>query len=230
MTGQLEALRTYLAAVCSTITGESILAEAFDCPAEGAAIRCAAPLRLGQDAGVLAQKLQKALPFPPFFGADPIRRVSHSGGHLLFDLTKELYDALLISALAVYPQVQPSGPPCQCEDAAHARIAYTAHRMWMLARKADCTPCCPENRAVEHALLLLLAVPERFHHPRGLRLRLLAASDALLSMTRSVLPRLRPGLCKNSGHVAELACRILSHGLILLYGDTALPPRQEEQQ
>ncbi len=230
MAGQLEGLRTYLAPVCSTIVGEPIFAEELDCPAEGAAIRCAAPLRLGQDAGTLAQKLQEALPFPPFLGANPIRRVSHSGGHLLFDLTKELYDALLISALAAYPQVQPSGPPCQCADAAQARIAYTAHRMWMLARKADCTPCCPENAAVEYALLLTLAVPERFHHPRGLRLRLLAASDALLSMTRSVLPRLRPGLCRGSGHVAELACRILSHGLILLYGDTDLPLRQEEQQ
>ena len=62
-----------------------------------------------------------------------------------------------------------------------------------------------------------------------LRLRLLAASDALLTMTRSVLPRLRPGLCNSSAYVAELALRILTLGLTTLYGPLA-PEEQEELQ
>lgn len=230
MTGHLEELRAYLASVTGAIAGEPVSAQEMDCPAEGVAVRCAAPLRLQLNAGELAQKLQDLRPTLTYLGVHPIARVTHGGGHLFFELTGALYTALLVQALGVYAPVPGPGPSAPHEDAVRARISYTIRRMWMLARKAEGTPCCPENLAVQHALLLTLAIPERFHHPRGLRLRLLAASDALLCMTRSVLPRLRPGLCKNAAHVAELSLRILTLGLTTLYGPPEQPKEQEEQQ
>lgn len=230
MTGHLEELRAYLASVTSTVAGKIVSAQEMDCPAEGPAVRCAAPLRLQLDAGELAQKLQDVCPTLTYLGVRPIAHVTHGGGHLFFELTGELYTALLVQALNTYAPVAGPGPSIPHEDAARARISYTIRRMWMLARKAEGTPSCPDNPAVQHALLLTLAIPERFHHPRGLRLRLLAASDALLCMTRSVLPRLRPGLCKSSAHVAELSLRILTLGLTTLYGPPEQPEEQEEQQ
>ncbi len=222
MTGQLEELRAYLASITGAIAGTTVDPQDMDCPAEGVAVRCAAPLRLGADAGALCQELQKKLPTFKYLGVSPIARVTHGGGHLFFELTGELYTALLKDALNAYGPVPGPGPTAPHDDAARARINYTIRRMWMLARKAYDTPCCPENPAVQNALLLTLAIPERFHHPRGLRLRMLAASDALLCMTRSVLPRLRPGLCRTSAHVAELGFRILTLGHTTLYG----PPEQ----
>ena len=230
MTGQLEELRAYLASITGAIAGKTVYSHEMDCPAEGVAVRCAAPLRLQADAGALCRELQKMLPSLTYLGVSPIAHVTHSGGHLLFELTGELYAALLKDALNTFEPVPGPGAAALHEDAAHARINYTIRRMWMLARKADATPCCPENPAVQNALLLTLAIPERFHHPRGLRLRLLAASDALLCMTRSVLPRLRPGLCRTSAHVAELSLRILTLGLITLYGPPAQPTGTGGQQ
>ncbi len=230
MTSHLEELRAYLAAITGELAGKTVYSHEMDCPADGCAVRCAAPLRLQMDAGTLAQKLHEALPSFKYLGVSPIARVTHSGGHLLFDLSGELYTALLVNALGEYPEAAGPGPFVAHDDAARARISYTIRRMWMLARKTrEETPCCPQNPAVQSALLLTLAIPERFHHPRGLRLRLLAASDALLTMTRSVLPRLRPGLCNSSAYVAELALRILTLGLTTLYGPLA-PEEQEELQ
>ncbi len=229
MIGQLEELRAYLASITGAAAGKSVYPHEIDCPAEGVAARCAAPLRLQTNAGELCHKLQELLPTFQYYGVSPITRVTHSGGHLLFTLSRELYTALLQQALNVYATVAGPGLSAPHEDAAHARIRYTIRRMWMLARKADGIPHCPDNPAVQHALLLTLAIPERLDHPRGLRLRLLAASDALLCMTRSVLPRLRPGLCKTSAHVAELGFRILTLGLMTLYGPPE-QPEQEEQQ
>ena len=228
MTGHLEELRAYLASVTSAIAGEPVSPQEMDCPAEGVAVRCAAPLRLQLDAGALCQKLQDALPTLTYLGVRPLARVTHGGGHLFFELSGGLYTVLLRQALKTYGTVPGPGPCTRYEDAARARISYTIRRMWMLARKAEGLPRCPENSAVQSALLLTLAIPERLDHPRGLRLRLLAASDALLCMTRSVLPRLRPSLCKNTAHVAELALRILSLGLATLYGPPELPEEQEE--
>lgn len=230
MTGQLEELRAYLASITGEIAGKTVYSHEMDCPAEGVAVRCAAPLRLQADAGDLCRKLQKELPAFKYLGVSPIARVTHGGGHLFFELTGELYTALLEDALSTFEPVPGPGPTAPHDDAARARINYTIRRMWMLARKATGAPCCPENPAVQNALLLTLAIPERLRHPRGLRLRLLAASDALLCMTRSVLPRLRPGLCRTSAHVAELGLRILTLGLITLYGPPEQPEEREEQQ
>jgi|GEM_PF-7071321 len=214
MIDPLEEARAAIAAASGAIIGAEIAPAEIDCPAQGCSARCAAPLRLGRDAGDLAAALQKT---PVLLENRPlVQTVEAEGGHLLFSFTDAFFDTALNRMLLELPRTPEPGPVL-FEDAARARAAYTARRMWMLARKAAGEPRCPENPAVRQALLLTLAVPERLTHPRGLKLRMLAASDALLCMTRSVLPRERPALSIQSAHVAELAARVFSLALNTLY-------------
>ncbi len=213
MTDLYALLRERIAGTAGTLLGAEILPVQIDCPAQGCPARCALPRILGEDAAAWAQALQQDIAAFTLFGQPLLSKVEHNEGHLLFHLTDAFYTAALKIVLDELPGVTDPGPSTPQEDAARARIAYTMRRMWMLSRKARGEPKCPSNPAVQRALFLAIGVLERLNHPRALTLRLLAASDALLSMTRSVLPRQRPALCTQAAHVGDAAARIYQLGL-----------------
>lgn len=213
MTDLYALLRAELAEKAGTLLGTDIAPAQIDCVAAEYPARSAAPLAAGADAAEWAAILQNGAAAFTLLGAPLVQAVEHSGGHLLFRFTDAFYTAALRYALNEQPCVEGAGIPFCENDAALARISYTLRRMWMLSRKTNGEPVCPSNPAVQRALYLALGAPERLGHPRTLRLRLLDASDALLCMTRSVLPRERPALCTKCAHVGDAAARVFALGL-----------------
>lgn len=213
MTGLYALLRAELAEKAGTLLGTNIAPAQIDCTAEGYPARSAAPLAAGANAAEWAAILQNGASTFTLLGVPLVQSVEHSGGHLLFRFTDTFYTAALTSALSILPRVDGTRIPASDRDAALARISYTLRRMWMLSRKAEAEPACPPNPAVQRALYLTLGSLERLDHPHALTLRLLDASDALLSMTRSVLPRQRPALCAKCAHVGDAAARVFALGL-----------------
>lgn len=209
-------LRAELAEKAGTLLGTDIAPAQIDCMADEYPVRSAAPLAAGADAAEWAAILQNGASAFMLLGVPLVQTVEHSGGHLLFRFTDEFYTAALRYALNGLPRVEGPRIPFYETNASLARISYTLRRMWMLGRKAHGEPVCPPNPAVQRALYLTLGVPERLCHPRALKLRLLDASDALLCMTRSVLPRQRPSLCTKCAHVGDAAARVFLLGLCSL--------------
>ncbi len=210
-----ELLRNSLAGTSSSLLGESIYSTYIDCAPEGCAARSAAPLTLGADANEWANVLNEGAAEFTLFGVQLVKSVEANEGHLLFSLTDEFYTEALKCALnELEPLVQcPEFLHC---SAALSRLEYTMRRMWMLGRKAEGEPSCPNNTDVQRALLLTLGAIERLDNNRALTLRLLKASDVLLRMTRGVLQRERPALCTASAHVGDCAARVFALCLVNL--------------
>lgn len=213
MTDLYALLRAELAEKAGTLLGTDIAPAQIDCVTAEYPARSAAPLAAGADAAEWAYILQNGAAVFTLMGVPLVQTVEYSGGHLLFRFTDSFYTAALRRALDELPRVEGPGIPFYENNASLARISYTLRRMWMLSRKTNGEPVCPSNPAVQRALYLALGAPERIGHPRALTLRLLDASDALLCMTRSVLPRERPALCKKCAHVGDAAARVFTLGL-----------------
>lgn len=194
------------------------------------AMRSAAPLAFGADPAAWIDALRPAMGEERLLGVPYLREVRHNGGHLLFFLTDDFYTQALRLALQELPPAPHAGDTWH-EDAALARILYTRRRMWMLARKAQGACICPPLPAVQKALFLSLAITERPDEDtrsgdasgrdapgrgvlpaRAMELRLLEASDALLTMTHCVPPGQRAALLRRCGYVGEAASRLYALG------------------
>lgn len=214
MTDFCTRLRQGIAAMATELLGVQIHPAQIDCPVQGSiaypfVARSAAPLLHQADAALWAETLRQGAHAYTLLDTPYIQDIRSNGGHLLFSLTDSYYTALLRSALVELPALE--NPDCVThEDAALARIHYTQRRMWMLARHAEGDIYCPPAPEVQRALLLTVATCEQGITARALILRLLAASDALLTMTHCVLPRQRPALCKQCGYVGQAAARIFA--------------------
>ncbi len=211
--------RISVAGTLSSLLGCAVSPASIDCSAQGCSARSALPLQLHRDANELASFLQSHISAFTLLETALLRDIQGSGGHLLFYHSGAVCNAMLQRTLQELPPFT-HPRPAYSEDPVAARMLYTQRRMWMLARKAAFTPpgapLCPASPTVQQALWLTFAVTERGISRRALELRLLAASDALLTMTHSVLPRQRPALSLASTHVGDAAARLIEHGLTLL--------------
>lgn len=214
MTDLYALLRAELAEKAGKLLGTDVAPAQIDCVADEYPARSAIPLAQGADAAEWALILQNGASAFTLFGVPLVQTVTHNGGHLLFAFTDEFYTAALHNALLELPRIDTPAIRISENDAAMARLSYTLRRMWMLSRKAQGGEiACPSNPAIQRALYLALGALGRLDHPRALTLRLLEASDALLTMTRSVLPRQRPALCAKCAHVGDAAARVFALGL-----------------
>lgn len=214
MTDLYVLLREGLANTAGAVLDLPLTAKQFDCPAQGCAARSAIPLIYKADAAEWAQRLQDRADAFQLMGTPMVKRIRHNEGHLLFDFTDDFFTLALKTVLRELPGLTEFDLSVQDEDAVKARILYTIRRMWMLARyAADTEAQCPPNEDIQHALLIALAITEEDITQRALTCRLLAASDALLTMTHGVLPRQRPRLCKQCAQVGNAAARICLFGL-----------------
>lgn len=174
--------------------------EDFDCRSRGCAVRCALPLRLGEDAQGWADALCARLDaFPRVFGAPLVARVYAAGGHVLFDLTKAFYDGALSHSIASLPL---GTAPDEADP-----LFYPYHRMRMLARQGGVG--CPDNAAVQQALWLAWGIEDALGHPQRLSARRQEAAQALLSMFDELSPLQRHILCRQCAQVGEAAARLL---------------------
>lgn len=158
-------------------------------PAKEAAVSSSVLVRTGSDAAAEAMRLNRCLDcFPDVCGAKLLSRVRGSRGWLLFDLSKELYDAAARIAL----------PPAAGTDGA----SFCYYRMKMLARYPSCG--CPDDESVQRALLLCwtaYAGPSQSGRKR--------AEDALLTMGRHLAARDRQCLIRQCGDIGRTAIRLL---------------------
>ncbi len=200
-------VRQLLADAIGRATGRDIPPDWIDCLAKGYPARSAAALKLGIDAGELAQFLQtRREDCGVLFGAPLVQSVEAKQGHLLFSFTPAFYTGAVETVLSCFAPVE--GP---FAVGGPDRVRYGLQRMWMLSRKPHCG--CPDDRVVQRALWLALGIPERLGQPRPLCRRLQEATDALLGMSYHLPPRRRPHMLNVCGGVADAAARLLYCGL-----------------
>ncbi len=174
------------------------------CPGRGCGAVCALPLSKGFDAQEAAQKLNDTQPFGEIFGEPFVSDVRAENGHLLFYFTPAFYTKAMEYTLDEYPAVTDPNIP-------ENRVEYALWRMRMLSRKGAHE--CPNDPAVQAALLLALGIPERAGDEKLMRLRLTDTAEAVLHMTHHLPPAERPALLNRCGSVAEATQRLLHYGL-----------------
>ncbi|MDR1620429.1 MAG: hypothetical protein LBS18_07205 [Clostridiales bacterium] len=212
MTDICRLLKEEIAATAGGVLGIGMRAGQIGCPAASCLARSAIPLAMRADAGAYAQALTERAARFSLFGRPLIKNVGHHNGHLLFYAADAFYDAALAVILKELPPIAAPGSAWH-QEALPARLLYTKRRMWMLSRKADGCVTCPADEAARRALLLTAAIYARGLTRRALELRMLEASDALLTMTHHVTPYLRPRFCARCAHVADAAARVIHWGL-----------------
>jgi len=173
----------------------------LDCRSRSVPVRCALPLRLGEDAKCWADALSSQMDaFPPVFDAPLVARVEAAGGHVLFALTKAFYDGAIAHSIA-------SLPLC-VEIAQNDPQFYAWHRMKMLSRQGGAG--CPDHAAVQQALWLAWGIEDALEQPKRFFVRRSEAAQALLTMFDGGSPLQRHTLIRQCGQVGEAAVRLLS--------------------
>jgi len=186
----------------SALLGIDVSAAGFDCRARGCEVRCAAPLQHRADAELWAAVLHDGRErFGQLYGAPVVRCVRANEGHLLFDLTDALYAALIRETISRLP-----APRLVLDD---RRTTYALFRMYMLSQKPQ-TGTCPNDRIVQQAFWTALGIPDALHDIRRLRVRHMAAADALICMFRHLTPAEHTHMLRRSGSLGTAAARLLS--------------------
>ena len=122
------------------------------------------------------------------YGVELVESCRVVNGWLLFDLTREFYNALTA-------QVNAELPPPESDLGRHA-----VNRMLVLARHGGTG--CPDIPALQRALLLCVCAGKS-------RASLLPAERAALTMFHVVEPNERPALLERSGALGSACARLL---------------------
>ncbi|MEN6419222.1 MAG: hypothetical protein ABFC73_09915 [Clostridiaceae bacterium] len=173
-------IRTCLAEAASVAFSFRFHASRVHLPARHAA----ASLRLPNDAPDFhAQTISARL-----YGVELIESCRVVNGWLLFELTREFYDALT-------EQVNAELPPPASDLGRHA-----LNRMFVLARHEGTG--CPNVAALHRALLLCVCTGQS-------RASLLRAERAAQTMFHAIEPKQRPALLNASGALGNACARLL---------------------
>ena len=160
-------------------------------PARGAAAGCAAALSRGADADAWARQLHAAREkFPRVLDAPLLSSVTAEHGWLLFHLHEDFY-AAAADAIAIPKERIPTDHEC-----------YPLHRLRMLARYES--RGCPNDAAVQRALLLCLAANEAPTAANRAR-----AEEAILTMAHHLPPAERITLLSACGCTARAMAALL---------------------